>query len=115
MKVLHNLSLADLLLGNDLFSADSKLGDPIEIVHFDVYQSPVMDSASSSESVSRQLSETSCASVDNQMSVSPSELDVEYVELAISSDHIVEYGVMMLESEMVTTSSDPIEITAVTR
>ena len=40
-----NLRLADLLLGNDLFQANSKLRDPIEIVNFDVSPSPVMDKA----------------------------------------------------------------------
>ena len=43
--VLENLRLADLLLGNDLFQANSKLRDPIEIVNFDVSSSLVMDKA----------------------------------------------------------------------
>ena len=34
--VLENLRLADLLLGNDLFQANSKLKDLIEVVRFDV-------------------------------------------------------------------------------
>ena len=39
---LENLRLADLLLGNDLLHANSKLRDPIEILNFDVSPSPVM-------------------------------------------------------------------------
>ena len=86
LGVLENLRLADLLLGNDLFSANSKLRNPIEVVHFDESQSPVMDSASSGESVSRQMPETSGESADNQMLATSSEQAVERVELAISGD-----------------------------
>ena len=46
-----------MLLGNDLFSANSKLRDPIKMVYFDGSQSPVTDSASPSQSVSRQMPE----------------------------------------------------------
>ena len=46
--VLENLRLADLLLGSDLFQANSKLRDPIEIVNFDVSPSSIMDKATSS-------------------------------------------------------------------
>ena len=46
--VLENLRIADLLLGNDLFQANSKLKDPIEVVNFDVSLSPVMVKATSS-------------------------------------------------------------------
>ena len=56
--VLQNLRLADLLLGNDLFQANSKLKDPIEVVNFDVSASPDMDKATSSESIGNQMSET---------------------------------------------------------
>ena len=38
--------------------------DPIDMVHFDESQSPVVDSASSSESSSRQMQETSGDSVE---------------------------------------------------
>ena len=55
--VLENLRLADLLLGNYLFQANSKLKDPIEVVNFDVSSSPVMDKATSSESICNQMSE----------------------------------------------------------
>ena len=56
MVVIENLRLADLLLGNNLLKANSKLKDPIEIVHLDVSPSPVMDKATPSESVSEQMS-----------------------------------------------------------
>ena len=59
MGVLENLRLADLLLGNELFSINSTLRYPIEMVHFDGSHRPVMDSASSSESVRRQMTATS--------------------------------------------------------
>ena len=49
--VLDNLRLADLLLGNDLFQANSKLRDPIEIVNFDVSPSPVMDKATTDDQI----------------------------------------------------------------
>ena len=54
MGVLEDLRLADLLLGNDLFSAKSMLKDSIAIVHFDRFQngSPAMHKATSIESVS---------------------------------------------------------------
>ena len=87
------MRLADLLLGNDLFYANLKLRDPIEIVHFDI----------------------SSEQRGNQMSVTSSEQNVEQVELATSADRIVESDVTLVDSEMVTPSSDPIEIAAVTK
>ena len=48
--VLENVRLADLLLGIDLFKANSKLRDLIEIFKFHVSPSPVMDKATSSVS-----------------------------------------------------------------
>ena len=108
-----------MLLGNDLFSANSKLREPIEMVHFDGSQSPVMNRASTRESVSSQIPETSDESVDNQMSASfneqmvyyvelatPGEQTADSVELATSGDQIVETGVTLVESEMVSPSSD---------
>ena len=65
--VLKKLRLADLLLGNDLIQANSKLRDPIEIVNFNVSPSPVMDKATSSEPIG------------NQRSVIGSEQNVEHV------------------------------------
>ena len=62
--VLESLRLADLLLENDLFQANSKLRDPIEIVNFDVSASPVMDKTTSSESIDNQISETVVTSSD---------------------------------------------------
>ena len=115
MGVLQNLRLADLLLDNDLFNANSTLIDAIEMVDFDGSQSPVMNSASSSEPVSRQMPETSGESADNQMLATPSEQAVAHVELAKFGDQIVETGVTVFESEMVTPSSDLNEIAAVTR
>ena len=53
------MRLADLLLGNDLFEFNSKLRDPIKIVNFDASPSPVMDKATSSESIGNQMSVTS--------------------------------------------------------
>ena len=97
------MTLADLLLGNDLFQANSKLRDPIEIVKFDVSLSPVVDKATSSESIG------------NHMSVTFSEQKVEQTELVTSSGRIVESGVTLINSETVVQSSDPIEIGAVTR
>ena len=79
------------MLGNDLFSANSKLRDPIEIVHFDVSPSPVMDKATRSEQV------------------------VECVQLVTSGDQMAETGVTVVESEMVAPSSDTIETAEVTR
>ena len=61
--VLQNLRLADLLLGNDLFQANSKLRDPIEII-LDVSASPVMNKATSSESIDNQMSKTVLTSSD---------------------------------------------------
>ena len=87
------MRLADLLLGNDLFQANSKLKDQIEVVNFDVSPSPVMDKATSSESIGNQISET----------------------VVPSSNQIVESGVTLVDSEIVVLSSDPIEIAAVTR
>ena len=55
MGVLENLRLADLLLGNDLFQANSKLKDPIEVVNFDVSPSPDLGKATSSESIGNQM------------------------------------------------------------
>ena len=49
------------------------------------------------------------------MSVTYSEQNVEQVEMATSGDQIVEYGVTLIDSEIVTLSCDPIEIPAVTR
>ena len=49
------------------------------------------------------------------MSVTCSEQNVEQVEIATSGVHIVESGVKLVDSEMVMTSSDQIEIAAVTR
>ena len=100
--VLENLRLADLL-GNDLFQANSKLRDPIEIVNFDVSPNPVMDKATSSESIG------------NQMLVTFSEQKVEQAELVTSSDQIVGSVVTFANSEIALPSSDPIEIVAVTR
>ena len=39
VSVLEDLWLADLLLHDDLFSVDSKLRDPIELMHFDGFKS----------------------------------------------------------------------------
>ena len=89
--VLENLSLADLLLSNDLFNANPKLRDPIGIVHFDGSPSPVMDKAIPNEQVS------------------------ECVELVTSGDQMAETGVTVVEYEMMAPSSDLIEIAAVTR
>ena len=104
------MRLADLLLGNDLFQANSKLRDPIERVNFDISPSPVMDKATFSESI------------DNQMSVTSSDQIVESGVTFVnsdtampSSDHIVISGVTLVNSEIVVPSSDPIEIGAVTR
>ena len=58
------MRLADLLLRNELFQDNSKLRDPIEIVKFDVSASPVMDKATSSESIGNQMSETVVTSSD---------------------------------------------------
>ena len=77
--VSENLRLADLLLGNDLFQANSKLKDPIEVVNFDVSASPDMDKATSSESIGNQMSET----------------------VVPSSDQIVEFGLTRADSEIV--------------
>ena len=101
--VLENLRPADLLLGNDLFQANSKLRDPIEIVNFDVSPSPVMNKATSSESIGNQMSVTCC------------EQKVEQAELVTCSDQIVESGVTLVNSKIVVPSSGPIEIGAVTR
>ena len=87
------MRLADLLLGNDLLQANSKLKDPIEVVNFHVSPSPVMDKATSSESIGNQMSEI----------------------VVPSSDQIVESGVTLVDSYIVVPSSDPIEIAAVTR
>ena len=100
VKVSENLRLADLLIGNDLFQVNSKFRDPIEIVNFDVYPSPVMDQATSSEPIG------------NQMSVTCSEQNVEKGELATSGDQIAESVVTFVNSEIVMPSSDP---TAVVR
>ena len=62
------------------------------MMHFDESQSPVMNSASSSESVNRQLSDTFCVSVDNQMSASSNEQKVGFVELATPSDQTAIFG-----------------------
>ena len=97
--VLENLRLADLLLENDLFQANSKLKDPIEVVNFDVSPSPDMDKATSSESIGNQISE----------------MFSEQAERVTSSDQIVESGVTVVNSETVVPSTDPIEIAAVTR
>ena len=96
------MRLADLLLGNDLLQANSKLRDPIEIVNFDVSPSPVMGKATSSESIG------------NHMSVTFSGQKVEQAELVTSSDQIVESGETLVNSETVVPSNDPIEICAVT-
>ena len=101
--VLENLRLADLLLGNDLYQANSNLIDPIEIVNFDVSPSPIKDKATSSESIG------------NHMSVTFSKQKVEQAELVTSSDQIVESVVTFVNSEIVLPSGDPIEIGAVTR
>ena len=98
---LEILRQADLLLGNDLFQANSKLRDPIEIASFDVSPSPVMDKATSSKPIG------------NHMSVTGSEQNVEQVELATSGDQIVKSEVTLVNSEMVMPSTDPIEIAAV--
>ena len=74
------MRLADLLLGDDVFKANSKLRDPIKIVNFDVSPSPVMNNVTSSEPIG------------NQMLVTGSEQNVEQVELATSGDQIVESG-----------------------
>ena len=58
------MRLADLLLGNDLFQANSKLRDPIEIVKLDISASPVMNNATSSESIDNQMPETVVTSSD---------------------------------------------------
>ena len=78
------MRVADLLLGNDLFQANSKLRDQIEIVNFDVSPSPDMDKATSSESIDNQMSET----------------------VVPSSDQIVASGLTFVNSEIVVPSSD---------
>ena len=94
------MTLADLLLGNDLFQANSKLKDPIEVVNFDVSPSTVMDKA------------TSCdESIGNQMS----DMFSEQAESVTSSNQIIESRVTVVNSETVVPSSDPIKISAVTR
>ena len=93
VRVLENLRLADLLLGNDLFQANSKLQDPLEVVNFDVSLSPDMDKAQSSESICNQMSET----------------------VVPSSNQIVESGLTLADSDIVVPSSHGIEIAAVTR
>ena len=98
------MRLADLLLDNELFQDNSKLRDPIEIVNFDVYPSPVMDNATSSEPIGNQMSVMTC-----------SEQNLEQVELAPSGGQIVESLVKFVNLEIVMPSSDPIEIAAVTR
>ena len=98
--VLENLRQADLLLRNDLFKANSKLKDQIEVVNFDVSLSPAMDKAA-----------TSSESMGNQMS----EMFSEQAETVTSNDQIVESGVTVVNSETVVPSSDPIEIAAVNR
>ena len=62
------------MLGNNLFQANSKLRDPIEIVNFDVSPSPVLDKATSSESICK------------HMPVVFSEQKVEQAELVTSGD-----------------------------
>ena len=89
MGFLENLRLADLLLENDLFQANSNCKDPIKVVNFYVSPSPVRDKATSSESI------------ENQMSLS-------------SGDQMVKSGVTIVNSEIVVPSSDPIDIGAVT-
>ena len=74
-----------------------------------------MDKATSSDSYTAQMSEISSKPIVNQMSVTYSEPNVEQVEIATSGDQIVEFVVTLVDSEMVTPSSDPIEIAAVTR
>ena len=78
MRVLENLKLADLLLGNDLFQANSKLRDPIEIVNFDVSPSPVMDKASGD-----QIVETVVTFVNSEIEV-PSSDPIEIAAVARS-------------------------------
>ena len=78
---------------NDLFQANSKLKDSIEVVNFDVSASPDMDKATSNESIGNQMSET----------------------VVPSSDQIVEFGLTLADSEIIVPSSDPIEIAAGTR
>ena len=87
------MRLTDLLFGNDLLQANSKLKDPIEVVNSDVSSSPDMDKATSSESVGNQMSET----------------------VVPSSDQIVKFWLTLADSEIVVPSSDAIEIAAVTR
>ena len=60
VRVLEDVRLADLLLGNDLFHVNSKLKDPIKIVNFDVSPSPAMDKATSSESIRTRCQRLSC-------------------------------------------------------
>ena len=103
MGFLENMRLADLLLDNDLFQANLKLRDLIEIVYFNVSQSPVMDKATSSEIIG------------NQMSVTCSEPNVEQVELATSGDQIVESEVKLVNSEIVMQFGDLLEIATATR
>ena len=79
------------------------MGDPIEIVNFDVSPSPVMNKTTSSEPIG------------NQISVTCSERNVEQVELTTSGDQIVESVVKLVNSEIVVPSSDLIEIAAITR
>ena len=71
---LDDLRLANLQLGNDLFQANSKLRDPIDIGNFDVLSSPVIEKATSSESIG------------NQMSLTCSEQKIDQVEKATSSE-----------------------------
>ena len=104
------------MLANDLFSASSKLRYPIEMVHIDGSQSPVMDSASSSESADNQMPATSDEQTVEHFELAiPSEQAVEHVELSTSNDHIAETGVTVVESEMTTPSSHLINIAAVAR
>ena len=107
------MRLADLLLGNDLFQVNSKFKDPIEVVNFYVSPSPVMDKATSSESISNQMSEMFSEQASDQILESGVTL-VDSETVVPSSDQIVESGVTLVYSEIVMPSSDPIEIAAVT-
>ena len=87
------MRLTDLLLGNDLLQANSKLKDPIEVVNFDVSPSPNMDKATSSESIGNQMSETVVPSSESWLTLADSEIVVPY------SDAIEIAAVIRLQSK----------------
>ena len=107
MDVLEDLKLADLLLGNCVFSVGSKLKDPIAVVRFGGFQSasPAMHIVTSSESVKKQMSATSGESVSDQVSATSSEHMVDSVELATSSEQMVDSVELATSSVQIVESS----------